>query len=184
MPARSRIGAAGRQQRGQGRGAAARGPGIRPVRHHLGLAPLRLVTEWERTRDTRWRDRIVAGMRSIAAMPQHWFVGGAPMELKTGAFVGPGTQVSISHLNGVFGVFEMHAELLELIDEPAYRECLARLLRLLQRLRRGSSAGQDRPARFGARAARGAFAVHRLCRGPAQGSGAGQAGLERIPRSG
>jgi hypothetical protein len=80
-------------------------------------------TEWERTRDTRWRDRIVAGMRSIAAMPQHWFVGGAPMDLKTGAFVSPGTVVSISHLNGVFGVFEMHAELLELLDEPRYREC-------------------------------------------------------------
>ena len=27
------------------------------------------LTEWERTRDTRWRDRIVAGMTSIAAMP-------------------------------------------------------------------------------------------------------------------
>jgi hypothetical protein len=80
-------------------------------------------TEWERTRETRWRDRIVAGMRSIAAMPQHWFVGGAPMDLRTGAFISPGTQVSISHLNGVFGVFEMHAELLELIDEPKYREC-------------------------------------------------------------
>ncbi|WP_213982438.1 twin-arginine translocation signal domain-containing protein [Sphingomonas sp. dw_22] len=80
-------------------------------------------TEWERTRDAKWRNRIVAGMRSIAAMPQGWFVGGAPMDLKTGAFISPGTQVSMSVLNGVFGVFEMHAELLELIDEPKYREC-------------------------------------------------------------
>jgi hypothetical protein len=80
-------------------------------------------TEWERTDDAKWRDRIVAGMRSIAAMPQHWFVGGAPMDLETGAFISPGTQVSMSVLNGVFGVFEMHAELLELIDEPEYREC-------------------------------------------------------------
>ena len=80
-------------------------------------------TEWERTRDARWRDRIVAGMRSIAAMPQGWFVGGAPMDLETGAFISPGTQVSMSVLNGVFGVFEMHAELLELLDEPRYREC-------------------------------------------------------------
>jgi hypothetical protein len=80
------------------------------------------LTEWERTRDTRWRDRIVAGMRSIAVLPQRWFAGGAAFELKTGRFVGPGDKVSVSHLNGVFGVFEMHAELLELIDEPAYRE--------------------------------------------------------------
>ena len=80
------------------------------------------LTEWERSRDTRWRDRIVAGMRSIAALKQGWFAGGAPFDLKTGRFLGAGDQVSVSHLNGVFGVFEMHAELLELLDEPAYRE--------------------------------------------------------------
>lgn len=79
-------------------------------------------TEWERTRDTKWRDRIVNGMRSIAALPQGWFAGGAAFDLATGRFVGPGDQVSVSHLNGVFGVFEMNAELLELLDEPAYRE--------------------------------------------------------------
>jgi hypothetical protein len=61
-------------------------------------------------------------MRSIAALKQGWFAGGAPFELKTGRFLGPGDKVSVSHLNGVFGVFEMHAELLELLDEPAYRD--------------------------------------------------------------
>jgi len=81
------------------------------------------LTEWERTRDTRWRDRIVTGMRSIATLKQGWFAGGAPFELKTGRFLGPGDKVSVSHLNGVFGVFEMHTELLQLLDEPRYREC-------------------------------------------------------------
>ena len=80
------------------------------------------LTEWERTRDTKWRDRIVAGMRTIAAMPHGWFTGGAPFDLATGRFVMPPDQVSISHLNGVFGVFEITTELLELLDEPAYRE--------------------------------------------------------------
>ena len=80
------------------------------------------LTEWERTRDVKWRDRIVTGMRSIAALPRGWLAGGAAYDLATGRFVGPGDKVSISHLNGVFGVFEMHAELLELVDEPAYRE--------------------------------------------------------------
>jgi hypothetical protein len=79
-------------------------------------------TEWERTGDRKWRDRIVAGMRTIADMPQGWFVGGAPFDLATGKFISEGTQVRMSVLNGVFGVFEMHAELLELIDEPKYRE--------------------------------------------------------------
>ncbi|MEO5493648.1 MAG: Tat pathway signal sequence domain protein [Sphingomonas sp.] len=80
------------------------------------------LTEWERTGDTRWRDRIVAGMRSIAALPKQWFAGYANYDLATGRFTGPGDTVQISHLNGAFGVFEMHAELLELIDEPRYRE--------------------------------------------------------------
>jgi hypothetical protein len=80
-------------------------------------------TEWERTGNVRWRDRIVAGMRSIVGMKAGWFAGGAPFDLATGKFVGPGDQVRMSVLNGVFGVFEMHAELLELINEPKYREC-------------------------------------------------------------
>jgi hypothetical protein len=80
------------------------------------------LTEWERTRDTHWRDRIVAGMESIAALPKQWFAGGSPYDLATGRFVGPGDTVSISHLNGVFGVFEITAELLDLVDVPAYRE--------------------------------------------------------------
>ncbi len=80
------------------------------------------LTEWERTRDTRWRDRIVAGMESLAALPRQWFTGGAPFDLKTGRFMGNTDQVSLSHLNGVFGVFEITAELLQLLDVPNYRE--------------------------------------------------------------
>jgi len=80
------------------------------------------MTEWERTRDTRWRDRIVAGMQSLAALPKQWFAGGAPFDLASGRFVGGGDRVSMSHLNGVFGVFETMAEVLDLVDVPAYRE--------------------------------------------------------------
>ena len=78
--------------------------------------------EWERTGETRWRDRILAGMRSIAKFPKGWLVGGANFNLATGTFLGAGDTVSMSHLNGVFGVFEITAELLELVDEPAYRD--------------------------------------------------------------
>ena len=80
------------------------------------------LTEWERTRDSKWRDRIVAGMRSIAALPKGWLAGGAAFDLATGRFVGGGNEVNMSHLNGVFGVFEITAELLELLDEPAFRK--------------------------------------------------------------
>ena len=78
------------------------------------------LTEWERTGDTRWRDRIVAGMTSIAALPKQWFAGGAAFDLATGRFTGPGDRVSVSHLNAVFGAVEIHSELFDLLDVPAY----------------------------------------------------------------
>lgn len=81
------------------------------------------LTEWERSRDVLWRDRILAGMESIAALPKQWFHGGAPFDLASGRFVAAGDRVALSHLNGAFGVFEMHAELFQLLDvPPAYRE--------------------------------------------------------------
>jgi len=80
------------------------------------------LTEWERTGDTRWRDRIVAGMTSLAALPKQWFAGGAYFDLESGRFIGPGDEVSISHLNAVFGAVEVNSELLSLLDVPAYRE--------------------------------------------------------------
>lgn len=80
------------------------------------------LTEWERTQDPRWRDRILNGMNSIAAMKRRWFAGEAPYDLKTGKFLGEGDYVSVSHLNAVFGVVEMTSELLDLLDVPAYRK--------------------------------------------------------------
>jgi hypothetical protein len=78
-------------------------------------------TEWERPGDTRWRDRIVNGMTSIAKLKYGWFCGGAPFDLATGKFLGAGDMISISHLNGVFGVMEMHQELMPLLNVPAYK---------------------------------------------------------------
>ncbi len=80
------------------------------------------LTEWERTGDRKWRDRIVAGMTSIAALPKGWFAGGANMDLETGRFTGPGDKVSISHLNSVFGAVEINSELFDLLDVPAYEK--------------------------------------------------------------
>ncbi len=80
------------------------------------------LTEWERTGDTRWRDRILAGMNSIAKLKYGWFCGGAPYNLATGKFVGPGDKVDVAHLNGVFGVIEITEEVLTLVDAPAYKK--------------------------------------------------------------
>ncbi|MDP8912443.1 MAG: twin-arginine translocation signal domain-containing protein, partial [Pseudomonadota bacterium] len=80
------------------------------------------LTEWERTGDKRWRDRILAGMNSIAALPKQWFAGGGAYDLSSGRFVGPGDRVSVSHLNAVFGAVETHSELFGLVNAPAYKE--------------------------------------------------------------
>lgn len=79
------------------------------------------LTEWERTGDVKWRDRIVAGMDSIGRLENGWLTGSAPYELASGRFVGPGDGRSISHLNAVFGAAEVNSELLSLLDVPKYR---------------------------------------------------------------
>ncbi|PWF43631.1 exo-rhamnogalacturonan lyase family protein [Massilia glaciei] len=80
------------------------------------------LTEWERTGEVRWRDKVVNGMQSIAALRQGWFASSAPYDHRTGKFSGPGDQAKFSNLNGVFGVVEMNSELLTLVDVPAYRK--------------------------------------------------------------
>ena len=79
------------------------------------------LTEWERTRDRRWRDRLVAGMDSIGRMPNGWLTGSAPYDMKSGRFLNPGARISLSHLNAVFGAAEVNAELIQLLDVPCYR---------------------------------------------------------------
>ncbi len=79
------------------------------------------LTEWERTGDARWRDRIVAGMDSIGRLQNGWMAGSAPYHLESGRFVGPGGRIAFSHLNAVFGAVEINSELLQLLDVPRYR---------------------------------------------------------------
>ncbi|UYY79443.1 Tat pathway signal sequence domain protein [Sphingomonas sp. R1] len=79
------------------------------------------LTEWERTGDARWRDRIVAGMDSIGRLPRGWLTGSAPYDLASGRFLDRGAKIQLSHLNAVFGAVEINAELLRLLDVPRYR---------------------------------------------------------------
>ncbi|MDH2131637.1 Tat pathway signal sequence domain protein [Sphingobium yanoikuyae] len=79
------------------------------------------LTEWERTGDKKWRERLLNGMDSIGRLKYGWLAGSAPYDLKTGRFMGAGDKMSISHLNAVFGALEVNAELLELLDVPRYR---------------------------------------------------------------
>ncbi|MGQ3053167.1 MAG: exo-rhamnogalacturonan lyase family protein, partial [Roseateles sp.] len=84
------------------------------------------MTEWERTGDARWRNKLLRGMQGIAAMPHGFFTGSGgyePTGPNEGAFHNvSGNKVSASHLSAVFGGMEMMTELAELIDEPAFKQ--------------------------------------------------------------
>ncbi|OIJ41367.1 exo-rhamnogalacturonan lyase family protein [Massilia timonae] len=80
------------------------------------------LTEWERSGDTRYRDKILTGMRDIAAMP-HGFFSGERMgyEPRSGRLHNmAGDSVKASHLNAVFGAVEVFDELIALTGDQAF----------------------------------------------------------------
>lgn len=79
------------------------------------------LTEWERTGDVGWRDRVLAGLDSIGRLPKGWMTGSAPFDLASGRFLDQRRGISLSHLNAVFGAVEVSSELLRLVDVPRYR---------------------------------------------------------------
>jgi len=81
------------------------------------------LTEWERTGDARMRNRLMASMRTIGAQPRGFFSASAPMHLDTGAFeIVKSDAVAVSHLSAVFGLVEVCAELIQLLDVPEFRK--------------------------------------------------------------
>jgi hypothetical protein len=77
-------------------------------------------TEWERTGEPKYRDKIVAGMKSIGAAPHGWFTAGWGYDPDTGVLHPLGDRIGVSHLNAVFGAVEINAEMLAALDVPAY----------------------------------------------------------------
>ena len=78
-------------------------------------------TEWERTRDARFRDRLLNSMKTIGAQPRGFFTGSARLDLNNGAFdQAKDDRVSVSHLSAAFGLPEICAELIESFDVPEF----------------------------------------------------------------
>jgi hypothetical protein len=80
------------------------------------------LIEWERTGDTRWRDKIVRGLDSIAAMPLGMFSGpafGYDPATATLHHIG-GDLKSSYHLVTIFGGAEIVGEILQLIEAPKF----------------------------------------------------------------
>ncbi len=81
------------------------------------------LTEWERTGNDQVRDRLFQSMRTIGQQPYGFFTGAANMELSTGKFERMDkARPTASHLNAVFGLAEICAELIQLTDIPAFEK--------------------------------------------------------------
>ena len=80
------------------------------------------LTEWERTGNTKYRDKLITGMKSIAALPHGWMSGGGGYDPATGQFFKRDDEFYLSPLGAAFGAFEVNAELLQLLDVPEYEK--------------------------------------------------------------
>ncbi|MFF7980511.1 Tat pathway signal sequence domain protein [Streptomyces sp. NPDC007901] len=83
------------------------------------------LTEWER-KGPKWekaKARVLSTMEGIAAQPNGFVQGSGLYDLDTGKFATAATPVvSVSHLSAVFGLNELCAELIHLVDMPKFNE--------------------------------------------------------------
>ena len=87
-----------------------------------GAVSAALLTAWERTGEAKYKDKLLTSMRSIAALPHGWLSGGGAYNPETGKFTKESEMIDVSHLNSVFGAFEVNAELIQLLDVPEYEK--------------------------------------------------------------
>jgi hypothetical protein len=82
------------------------------------------MTQWERTGDTKYRDKIVAGMKSIAAMPDKIFTGptvlGFDPAIGVLTYEGDPALKNNNHLLSLMGGFEVMNELNEMLPIPEW----------------------------------------------------------------
>ncbi len=82
------------------------------------------MTEWERTGNKAYRDKIIAGMKSIAALPHGIFTGPGVLgfDPATGvlSYEGDPDLQSTEHLVTIMGGFQVMNEMLEMIDLPEW----------------------------------------------------------------
>lgn len=88
-------------------------------------------TAWERSLDTSLLERLKTSMKTIAQQPQGFFTGGAYFQVDTGAFDRADTkEVSVSHLNSLFGLVEINQEMIEVISEKEFKDAWLTYCRL------------------------------------------------------
>ena len=85
------------------------------------------MTEYERTRDTKYLKKIQAGMKSIAALPNGMFTGPGVLgfDPATGilSYEGDRDLTSTGHLMFIMGGFELMHEMLEMVPDKKFASC-------------------------------------------------------------
>lgn len=84
------------------------------------------MTEWERTGNTAYRDKIIVGMKSIAALPNGIFTGPGVLgfDPATGilSYEGDRNMQHTNHLLSIMGGFQMMNEMMEMVDVPEWNK--------------------------------------------------------------
>jgi len=107
------------------------GPERMQVGTDWGSVAANWLTAWERTGDIQYRDRLVSAMRTIGGHPDGFFAGTFGFDPDTKELITPPDgDISVSHLSSVFGLVEINAELIQLLDVPEYRAAWLRYCRL------------------------------------------------------
>jgi len=89
----------------------------------FGATAANWLTEWERTGDTKVRGWIEQAMRSIGAAKWGFFTGTFAYDIDTKVMTEPkDSEPNASHLSTMFGLPEVCAELIDLIDIPEFKK--------------------------------------------------------------
>ncbi|MCX6951102.1 MAG: hypothetical protein NTV51_02795, partial [Verrucomicrobia bacterium] len=91
------------------------------------------MTEWERTGDTQWRDKIVAGVESLQAMP-YWMKSGKNLvygyDPKTGKLYQVSNEIGTYNLSTIQGGAQVVFDLNEFFDHPGWQKMWLQYCRL------------------------------------------------------
>ena len=84
------------------------------------------MTEWERTRNTKYRDKIITGMKCIADFPNGLFTGPKTLGFypDTGVITKEGDPdlKSTNHLMTIMGGFEIMNEIMDMVNIPKWNK--------------------------------------------------------------
>ena len=101
------------------------------------------LSEWERRgpKADVARSKLIGTMETIAAMPNGFVTGTGLYDLDTGRFA-PVTAktVNVSHLSAMFGLVEVCAEVIDLVDLPAFESAWLQYCRLFNGTREEQTA--------------------------------------------